>query len=148
MEIIWQHRDEFPRIVLRMEAYHIACVFLAVIGKCFGETGLNDLVIEAGIVGSSSINGVIEGKYYNRSVHTHKIIMEALVRIQWRVFVSWLQKNYLELDLGPIEAVIKNIREELSPTAFHNLYTLSELCVLHCTFVEFTNSNDGKMFKF
>ena len=63
-----------------MGAFHIACVFVAVIGKWFADIGLRDLLLESRIIGSSSVNGVLEGKHYNRAVRVHKIVLEALPR--------------------------------------------------------------------
>ena len=34
----------------------------------FRDAGLNDIFIEAGIVAEGSINGVFDGKHYNRAV--------------------------------------------------------------------------------
>jgi hypothetical protein len=39
LEIIWKHPVEFKRVVPCMGAFHIACTFLAVIGKRFGDAG-------------------------------------------------------------------------------------------------------------
>ena len=39
--------------------------------------GLKDICIEAGIVAEGSINGVLDGKHYNRAVRVHKYIYEA-----------------------------------------------------------------------
>jgi hypothetical protein len=46
---------------------------LSVLGKRFGESGLSDLLIESRLIGSGSLNGVLEGKHYNRSLRTHKV---------------------------------------------------------------------------
>ena len=43
------------RINLRMGGFHIACAFLAVIGKRFAESGLSHLVVEAGIFGPNAV---------------------------------------------------------------------------------------------
>ena len=45
-----------------MGAFHTAMTFLAVLEKRFGDAGLSDLVIEAGIVASGSMSGVLEGR--------------------------------------------------------------------------------------
>ena len=65
--------------------FHIACTFLAVIGKRFGDAGLEDLIVEAEIVASGSVKKVLEGKHYNRAMRMHKIVYEALWRLRWVV---------------------------------------------------------------
>ena len=42
-------------INLRMGGFHIACPFLSVAGKRFAESGLSDLVVEAGILGPNAV---------------------------------------------------------------------------------------------
>ena len=60
--------------------------FLAVIGKRFQDCGLQDILIEANIVAPGSMNGVLTGHHYNRSMHAHKLMYEALMRLRWRAF--------------------------------------------------------------
>ena len=42
---------------------------------------LQDILIESELVAPGSINGVLSGKHYNRSVRSHKVIFEALLRL-------------------------------------------------------------------
>lgn len=42
-------------IVLRMGAFHTSCTFLAVIGKRFADAGLRDIIVEANLLGRSSL---------------------------------------------------------------------------------------------
>ena len=44
-EIRWKHSSKFQNVVLRMGAFHIAATFLAVLGKRFGDAGLQDLFV-------------------------------------------------------------------------------------------------------
>ena len=39
-EVVWKNPDNFHPIVLRMGVFHIICTMLAVIGKRFGDAGL------------------------------------------------------------------------------------------------------------
>ena len=41
-EIRWKHPCKFQNVVLRMGAFHTATAFLAVLGKPFGDAGLQD----------------------------------------------------------------------------------------------------------
>ena len=71
-EIAWRHKEQFSNVVLRMGTFHTICNALSIIGKRFGDAGLKDIYIEAGIVAEGSITGVLDGKHYNRAVRTHK----------------------------------------------------------------------------
>ena len=77
-------------VVLRMGGFHIAMIFLAVIGKRFAYAGLLDVLVESGIVGENSVRGVLSGKHYNRALRCHKAMLEALMRLQWHAFESQL----------------------------------------------------------
>ncbi len=92
-EIVWKQREQFPNIVLRMGTFHTICNALSILGKRFGDAGLKDICIEAGIVAEGSINVVLGGKHYNRGVRVHKHISEALMRLAWGQFVVWVEDN-------------------------------------------------------
>ena len=76
-EITWKQKELFPNILLRMGTFHTICNALSILGKRFRDAGLKDICIEAGIVAEGSINGVLDGKHYNRAVRVHKHIYEA-----------------------------------------------------------------------
>ena len=73
LEVLWQNKDQFQRLVVRIGSFHTICAFLAAIDKRFGDASLADVLVESGIVGSGSVAGVIEGRHYNRAVRTHKV---------------------------------------------------------------------------
>ena len=62
---------------LRMGGFHACCSFLAVIGKCFGDAGLKDLIIESGL---DLGDGTVEGKQYNNATRIHHVTAEVLTR--------------------------------------------------------------------
>ena len=51
-------------------------------------SGLSDVMIEAGLIGSGSIHGVLSGKHYERAMHCHKIVLESLERVLLDRFLS------------------------------------------------------------
>nr|XP_040024082.1 uncharacterized protein LOC120812310 [Gasterosteus aculeatus aculeatus]XP_040024083.1 uncharacterized protein LOC120812310 [Gasterosteus aculeatus aculeatus]XP_040024084.1 uncharacterized protein LOC120812310 [Gasterosteus aculeatus aculeatus]XP_040024085.1 uncharacterized protein LOC120812310 [Gasterosteus aculeatus aculeatus] len=61
--------------------------YLSILGKRFGDAGLQDILIESEVVAPGSINGVINGHPYNRSMRAHKLLYESLQRIR---FISFL----------------------------------------------------------
>ena len=75
LEIIWQNKEQFDRVVLRLGTFHTICAFMSAIGKRFGDAGLSDILLESGVVGAGSIAGVLEGRHYNRALRTHKVGM-------------------------------------------------------------------------
>lgn len=64
-EIQQRNHNEFSNIVIRLGGFHIALNYLAVLGKCFQDSGIEDLLIESGLYGPSSASALLYGKLYN-----------------------------------------------------------------------------------
>ena len=62
--------------------YKIVTVFIS----------LKDIFIESGIISKGSINGVLSGKHYNRSIRCHKLMYEAMQRLQVEAFQESLDE--------------------------------------------------------
>ena len=58
------------------------------IEKRFQESDLEDILIEAHIVAPGSINCILSGNHYNRSIRANKMMYEALVRLVWKAFLE------------------------------------------------------------
>ena len=50
-------------------------------------SGLEDILLEAGLISCGSIKGVMSGKNYGRSVHCHKILLECIERLLFEQFM-------------------------------------------------------------
>jgi len=72
--IIWKQADQYANIILRRSTFHTICTVVLIIGIIFQNAGLRDLGLEAGITAEGSVNRVMDGKMYNRTVHMHKSI--------------------------------------------------------------------------
>ncbi|XP_041466296.1 uncharacterized protein LOC121416845 [Lytechinus variegatus] len=89
-QIRWANDLYHKRIIIRLGAFHTALSMLACVGKRFGDAGLENLMIESNIVAQGSINGVLSGHHYNRSIRAHKCIVEALERLRWQAYMNSL----------------------------------------------------------
>ncbi|XP_067300890.1 uncharacterized protein [Pseudorasbora parva] len=92
-EIRWMNTTFMERLVLRMGEFHTAMAYLSCIGKHFGDAGFQDVIIEAEVVAAGSIEGVITGHQYNRSIRTHKLMCEALQRLRWQAYLDILSED-------------------------------------------------------
>lgn len=149
LEVIWKQQQEFKSVVLMMGDFHVACVLLAVIGKRFGDAGLRDLLIESRIIGTGSLNGVLEGKHYNRALRTHKIVLEALMRLNWQAFIQCNRESpdiSLTQQMEAVEVTLQNVRKELTSVSIQALYDNPELTDLLRSFEEFNLSSSGKSY--
>jgi hypothetical protein len=89
-EIRWQNEIFNQRVVIRMGEFHTCMSFMSMIGKRFKDAGLQDILIESEVVAQGSINGVMNGHHYNRSIRAHKLMFEALQRLRFEKFLESL----------------------------------------------------------
>ena len=89
-QIIWKYPDEFPDTLIRLGGFHITLNFLAVLGKRYQSSGIEDVLVESDAYGPGTVTSLMKGKSYNRGVRAHKLTMEALFRLMWQAFIRWL----------------------------------------------------------
>ncbi|XP_078353866.1 uncharacterized protein LOC144638547 [Oculina patagonica] len=145
LEVLWQNKDQFQRLVVRIGSFHTICAFFAAIGKRFGDAGLADVLMESGIVGSGSVAGVIEGRHYNRALRTHKIVFEAMHRLQWTGFKSWLQRNGHQVNRMILVSAIEDIRKEFSPEKFNRLLSMPDFLAIFHLYKEYCKEDNGPL---
>ena len=73
MKVFWKNRQLFKHLIMMMVGFHLLMMLLSVIGKRFGDAGPRELAIEYNAVAEASIETVLNGKNYNRSLRLHKI---------------------------------------------------------------------------
>ena len=87
-QIQWENDSFKERLVIRFGDFHTAMAYLCTIGKRFQDSDPEDICIEADIVAPGSINGILSGHHYNRSIRANMIMYEALVRLRWKAFLE------------------------------------------------------------
>jgi hypothetical protein len=95
-QIRWANDIYKERFVVRLGEFHAIMSFLSVIGKRFGDAGLRDIAIESGLVAEGSINGVLVGHHYNRSINTMKMMYGAMERLRFSSFLDSLSDEELK----------------------------------------------------
>ena len=80
-------------------------LLLGVIGSRFGDAERRELAVQIDVVADWSVNRALNGKQYNRAVHLHKCVYEALVRLLLKHFESSIHSfsavNLEQLKLDP-----------------------------------------------
>jgi len=104
------------RVVLRMGAFHIILNFLGVVGHRFASAGLRDILIEADVLASGSVDAVLQGRHYNRGLRVHKLVAEALERLKWEAFLDWNEKQANPVNLNELDSILEDLRTEVSAT--------------------------------
>ena len=114
-------------IVLRLGGFHMMCIFIAVIGKRFADAGLRDIVIEANLLGESSVDQMLKGKHYN-AMRILKYIYEAVKRHMLNSFEQWKRDQPDQIDELSYEELVNSAELKsfiFSPTR-QSLETLSQ----------------------
>ncbi|KAL8620245.1 hypothetical protein ACOMHN_061436 [Nucella lapillus] len=86
--LVWNQPLRYQQHIILVGTFHTICAYLKVIGKKMEGSGLSDIMQEAGLITSGSVNGVMSGKSYDRSMHCHKVILECLERLISCIFSS------------------------------------------------------------
>ena len=81
-QLRWSDPVMERRLVLRLGEFHTCMSFLSILGKRYKNSGFEDVLIEAEIIAEGSMNGVLSGHMYNRSIRAHKLMFEAMARLQ------------------------------------------------------------------
>ena len=58
------------------------------IGKKKEGSGFSDVLMEAGLISSGSLNGVISGKNFSRASNCHKVMFESLSGLLFEAFMK------------------------------------------------------------
>ena len=98
VEIIMNPRyvDLKKFIVLRLGAFHTLCIFIAVIGKRFGDAGLRDIIVESSLLGESSVDQMFRGKHYNNAMRVLKYLYDAMKRHMIESYEQSVHNGHLE----------------------------------------------------
>ena len=95
-EIRWADHHLQEKLVIRLGEFHTCMSFMAVIGKRYGDAGLSDILVEAGVVVEGSLDGVISGHHYNRSIHAYKIVYETMEELRFQEYLESIDKAKYE----------------------------------------------------
>ena len=93
-------------------------------------SGFADILLEATLISSGSLQGVMSGKNYSRAIRCHKVLFESLYRLLARKFLD--KEGHVSLFKDTSEEV-KNAIEDLennpSTENLDNFLELNEVCV-------------------
>ena len=87
-QIRWTDTVLCDRLVLRLGEFHTLCSFLTTVSSRFRNSGLEDILIESGIVAAGSMNSVLRCTSYNKCIRAYKLMYEALRRLQIADFLD------------------------------------------------------------
>ena len=86
--LVWNYPEKYSKHVILLGTFHLICAYYKMVGKKMAGSGLSDILLEAGLITSGSVDGVIKGKHYDRAMHCHKVLLEALEQLLFEKFLS------------------------------------------------------------
>lgn len=139
-QIRWKDQNLMQRIIPRLGEFHTAMSFMAVIGKRFKEAGLQDVLIESNVVAVGSINGVISGHHYNRSIRAHKLLFEAMHILRLRSFLQSLPEQQHTRYISAMEDLVREYKSEAEFSSNSVSDMLSDMLSCYDRYVHEMNS--------
>ena len=76
-EYTWNDPYQYDKDILLIGTFHLICAFFNVIRKKMNGCGFSDVLIEAELVKSGTVHGVMGGKNYSRTIVCHKTIVRS-----------------------------------------------------------------------
>ncbi|GFU83084.1 uncharacterized protein TNCV_65541 [Trichonephila clavipes] len=70
--------------------------FFKAIGVFINECGLSHMMIESNIIASGSVNGLVEGKHFNRCKRLHSLMALGLKMLHFDHFLDNIEYNFLK----------------------------------------------------
>lgn len=78
--LVWNDIEKYKDHIILIGTFHCEMGYLKMIGKKMNGSGFSDIILEAGLISGGSIQGVISGKHFERSMNCHKSVAESLER--------------------------------------------------------------------
>ena len=135
-EVIWKNKDIFGDIVIVLGGFHLLMMFLGVMGIRYGDAGLRDTAVQSDIIAEGSVKKVLQGKHYNRVVHTHKIVYEALSRLLSRRFMEWMSEEKPET-VDQIHTTLGEVRCNMAERGFEDVSNTEFLKTLNIYYYKY-----------
>ncbi len=104
-ELQWSSPDTCRTLRLRLGGFHIALNYMKVTVKHMTDSGLAEVWTESSVFGENTAVNNLAAKSYNRTVRGHKLAYEALLRIVWPQFLTWLSTREYDVDMKLNEQV-------------------------------------------
>ena len=117
--------SKFKTLILRMGGFHIASNFMGAIGHFMKLSGIEEILVEAGVSGPGTANKYMAGKDYYGMLRAHSLVLAALFQLHWNVFEKWLidESNQDTSDLEYIALVRVRAADLATAISSSNLKT-------------------------
>ena len=114
--LIWNELERYKKHIVLIGTFHLVCAYVKAIRKkiALAGSGLSEVFLEAGLVGSGSLSGVMSDKHsYERALSCHTTLLECLEQLLLAEFVNIHGAENLN------EVLPKDASEKLSALGIH-----------------------------
>ncbi len=112
--LVWSNIRRYDDHIIMMGTFHIACGYLKMLGKKINGTGFAEVLLEAGLISSGSMSGVLSAKNDSRSLNSHKVLMEALARL---IVGQFLEQHGEEVPFEKLPESSRDLIENLAKSS-------------------------------
>ncbi|CAG2219736.1 unnamed protein product [Mytilus edulis] len=135
-QVKWSMPEIFQSPILRLGGFHTLSCFIACIGKLWADGGLRDLMVDSGVYAGCTVDQMLLGKQFNRSVRGLTLVYEALRSLWFASFFKWCEEND-GIDAIPkdVWVMLSKCQAKFSDESDPYKDVLNELTILYTTHV-------------
>lgn len=136
--LIWNDPVKYKNHIVLIGTFHLMCAYFKMIGKKMDSSGITDVMLEAGLVGSGTVYGVMSGKNYSRAMVCHKIVLESLEKLLLKTFLSQTGQNEI-FETLPDESKkkVKKVKLSLNKKSIEDLLNDNQITSYLKQYAEF-----------
>ena len=86
--VLCNYPKVFSNLILHLGDFHYMKELFGIVGTLVKASGLEDIIFQAGVCSTGSLNGVLAGSHYNRCWTVHTAMAEALERLLLELLLS------------------------------------------------------------
>ena len=114
--LLWKFPERFDRHVVLIGTFHLIMGYYKMLGKKMDGSGLSDVLLEANLISSGSLQGVLAGKHYDRATNCHKVVLESMHRLLMQEYLQTRSKAEVFNGLGNEKVkMVETVTNDLSP---------------------------------
>ena len=122
MPIIWNKPNGYRGHIILIGAFHTIMNYLNMIGHKMAGSGDSEIIIEANLVTTGCLKGVLSGKSYAKSLRCLKVVSECFERLLFSTFIDQLpaDSQLRTACAGKIDALIQCCNQKVLITALED----------------------------
>ena len=112
LDIYLDRHAEFHDLLPMLGGFHMAKIVLGAIGKYVNGCGLEDALIETNVFGKKTIQAVLGGTHYVRSLRGIQILFAAIQSIKWQAFWDLHDPKKYARELSSLDSLMNALHNK------------------------------------